>query len=376
MKIGLNLLYMIPEQVGGTQTYAIALLHALAGIDRSNEYYVFLNKEGASLDLQLGGNFHIVKCKFEGHSRFARYVWEQLALPIQLINLKIDVVHSLGYVGPLLSPCPSIVTIPDINFIVLKNDMSILKRSVLRFFSTQSAIRASHVITISNFSKAELARHLKLDWLKICVTHLGSKEEMPENCAMGWNVLKKTYSIREPYIVAFGGGALHKNIMRLIQAYCLLINEFPHQLVLMGHIPSNVDLKRIMNTWHLDGRLITTGYIPDKNMLPLLSHAELFVLPSLYEGFGLPVLEAQEAGVPVVCSSAASLPEVGGEGALYIDPTSSNDMANGIRRCLKNTDMRLSLIAKGKENLKRFSWKKTAVQTLEVYRRVYEAAYQ
>ena len=96
MKIGLNLLYLIPEQVGGTQTYAISLLRALAGIDRSNEYYIFLNKEGASLDLPLGSNFHIVKCKVEGRSQFARYAWEQLAFPFQLKHLKIDIVHSLG----------------------------------------------------------------------------------------------------------------------------------------------------------------------------------------------------------------------------------------------------------------------------------------
>ena len=192
----------------------------------------------------------------------------------------------------------------------------------------------------------------------------------------GWSELKALYSIQEPYIVAFGGGALHKNIARLIKAYCSIKDEFPHQLVLIGHIPSNVNLETIINKHDLKGKLITTRYIPEEDILPLLSHAELFVLPSLYEGFGLPVLEAQQAGIPIVCSSAASLPEVGGEGALYFDPMFSEDLMNAIRQCLTNANIRSSLITKGRENSKRFSWEETARQTLKIYGKVYESLCQ
>jgi glycosyltransferase involved in cell wall biosynthesis len=112
--------------------------------------------------------------------------------------------------------------------------------------------------------------------------------------------------------------------------------------------------------------------VPEEHLLPLLSHADLFVLPSLYEGFGLPVLEAQQAAVAVACSTAGSLPEVGGDGAIYFDPTSLEATADTIHRCLADATLRSQLILKGRENVKRFSWEKTARETLSVYRDVFK----
>src|SRR5258708_14645276 len=161
MKIGLNLLYLVPGLVGGTQTYAVSLIKALARLDRLNQYYIFLNREGAALDLELPSNFHVVVCGFRGSSRPLRYAWEQVVMPFQLKSLGIEIVHSLGYVGSLVSPCPSVVTIPDTNFIALKGTLPAMKQVALQFFSSQSGRRAGRVITISNFSKTELVRGLK-----------------------------------------------------------------------------------------------------------------------------------------------------------------------------------------------------------------------
>ena len=125
-------------------------------------------------------------------------------------------------------------------------------------------------------------------------------------------------------------------------------------------------------TVELRERITLTGSVPQKHILPLLGHADLFVLPSLYEGFGLPVLEAQQAAVAVACSTAGPLPEVGGEGAIYFDPTSVDQTADTIRRCLADATLRSQLILKGRQNLARFSWEKTARETLAVYRNVSE----
>ncbi len=373
MRIGLNLLYLIPGRVGGTQTYGVSLIKALAAIDRSNEYFIFLNREGAALELPLPCNFHVIQCPFRGSHRLNRYAWEQFVLPFQLKSLGIDVLHSLGYVGPLMSPCPAVVTIPDINFIALKNDLPLIKRMILRFFSSQSARGARRVITISHISKNGLVAALKLKPTKITVTHLGPGNGGPDGDGATWKELAALYSIQKPYIVAFGGGALHKNIPRLIEAYHALQEEFPHQLVILGHLPANVDLERAMNEWRLQGRLVTTGYIPEAHLQPVLQHAACFVLPSLYEGFGLPILEAQQAGVPVLCSTAASLPEVAGAGAMYFDPYSVPNLVNAMRRCLTDAEIRLRLSVAGKANLHRFSWEKTARETLEVYQSVCES---
>jgi glycosyltransferase involved in cell wall biosynthesis len=371
MKIGINLLYLLPGMVGGTETYAAGLLQGLAQVDQQDEFVVFVNIESATWPIPEEPNFTRVVCPVRATSRSRRYLFEQCWLPRLLVKYKIDVVHSLGYVGPLISYCSSVVTIHDLNYITLKHTMLAKRRVVLKFFSMQAARRADHVITISNFSKEKITRAIKLNPDKITVIHHGSIKNGNTNLSENWEKLSRRYGTKEPYVVAFGGGFLHKNIPRLIQAFALLKDEFPHSLVLIGRIPSNVDLSvEPIEKW-AKSRIITTGYVPADHILPFLSHADLFVLPSLYEGFGLPVLEAQQAGVAVACSTAGSLPEVGGQGALYFEPTSVGNIAQTIRNCLADAELSSQLILKGQENLNRFSWDKTARETLSVYQNVF-----
>jgi glycosyltransferase involved in cell wall biosynthesis len=369
MKIGINLLYLLPGVVGGTETYAAGLLHGLAEIDRRNEYVVFVNRESESWPLPGVVNFTRVVCPVWAAGRASRYLFEQVRLPRLLAKHQIDVVHSLGYVGPLAAPCPSVVTIHDMNYIRLRRIIPGVKRASLRFFSIQSARRANHVITISDFSKKEICGTIKLDPGKITVTHLGTMRNGPLNSSGNWMELTRRYRIRAPYVVAFGGRTLNKNIPYLIRAFALLKGAFPHSLVLIGHIPSDVDLA--IESEGIQDRMTITGYVPQEHVPSLLSHADLFVLPSLYEGFGLPVLEAQQAAVAVACSTVGSLPEVGGDGALYFDPTSVEHIAGTIRRCLSDAKLRSHLILKGRANLSRFSWDRTARETLSVYQDVF-----
>jgi glycosyltransferase involved in cell wall biosynthesis len=372
MRIGLNLLYLIPGIVGGTEIYAAGLLQGLAQMNQQDEFVVFVNQESENWSLPEASNFCRVVCPVLATSRSRRYLFEQLRLPRLLAKYKIDVVHSLGYVGPLLSPSPSVVTIPDLNYITLRHTMPAKRRVVLQFFSMQAARRADHVITISNFSKEEITRAVKLNPDKITVTHLGPMKNGNTNSSESWVKLSRRYGIQEPYVVAFGGGSLHKNIPRLIQAFALVKDAFPHSLVLIGHIPSNVDLSSKSIGKGVSDRILTTGYVPEEHILALLSHADLFVLPSLYEGFGLPMLEGQQAAVAVASSTAGSLPEVGGNGAFYFDPTSVENIAQTIRHCLADADLRSQLILKGRENLNRFSWDRTAMETLTVYQNIFQ----
>lgn len=363
MRIGINLLYLLPGVVGGTETYAAGLLQGLAEIDRRNEYVVFVNLESENWPLPAA--YTRVVCPVRAANRASRYLFEQVRLSRLLVQYRIDVVHSLGYVGPLFARCPSVVTIPDLNYIAMKQSMPSMKRILLRFFSIRSAQRANRVITISDFSKSEIFRTIKLDPGKITVTHLGTIRNGASNSPGNWIELTRRYRIRPPYVTAFGGGVVHKNIPRLIRAFALVKDTFPHSLVLIGHLPADVDLAA--ESEGTRDRITITGYVPEKDVLPLLGHADLFVLPSLYEGFGLPVLEAQRAEVAVACSSAGSLPEVGGHGALYFDPVSVENIAHTIRHCLADEKLRRRLILKGRENLTRFSWDKTARETLSVY---------
>ncbi|MBU4269151.1 MAG: glycosyltransferase family 4 protein [Acidobacteria bacterium] len=366
MRIAINLLYLLPGVVGGTETYAAGLLHGLALVDSQNEYIVFVNRESASWPIPLSGSFKRVICQVAATNRAQRYFFEQFRLPGLLKNHGVDLVHSLGYVGPLRTPCPAVVTVPDLNYLTIGHTMPLGKRHLLRFFSIQAAQRSKAVITISSYSKSMICDKLEIHPSKVTVTLLGPRWDDPFISQDVVSKIKASYGISVPYLVAFGGGAVHKNIPRLLQALAALKKDLSHKLVLIGRLPADVDPEE------LPADIIVTGYVPAEHVLPLLSAAEIFILPSLHEGFGLPVLEAQQAGVPVVCSTAGSLPEVAGEGATYFDPYSVEDMADKIARVARDSELRTGLRQRGLVNVKRFSWEQTARETLSVYTQVYE----
>ncbi len=371
MRIGLNLLYLIPGVVGGTETYAVSLIKALAEIDQDNEYFVFVNQESSLLELTDAPNFHRIVCKFHATRRVVRYAWEQLLLPSQVRHYRLDLLHSLGYFGPLATPCPSIVTSCDLNYIALRSFIPAVRRCVVQFFSTQAAKRSAHVITISDFSKREICRFMRLDSDRVTVTHLGPGWSDSSGDASLWSAIQDLYHLPQPYVVAFGGGSMHKNIPRLIKAFGKISKDFPHTLVLFGQLPSGLDPIQAATEAGATNHIKVLGYVPRTHISPLLGHADLFVLPSLYEGFGMPVLEAQQADVAIVCSSAGSLPEVAGEGAVFFDPLSVDDMAKTMHRCLIDSVLRAKLRRLGSANVKRFRWEKTAQETLAVYEKVY-----
>ena len=364
MRIGLNLLFLIPGVVGGTETYAVGLVRALARVDPASEFLVFLSSEASSLALTDAPNVRRVVCPVKAVLRSVRYLWEQAVLPFQLPTYKLDLLHSLGYVGPLFTKCPQVVTIPDLNFQVLKGVMPEPKRRILEFFSVRSARRAARVITLSHSSKAQIVDSLGLDSDKVIVTHLAAPQETEQT---SWEVVRAHYGLPDRFVVAIGGASAHKNLPRLIEAFDQVAHHLPHSLLLLGQLPQEVNgLLRAPAS--AANRLLLPGYVPERDKRAILRHADLLVMPSLYEGFGLPVVEAQQEGVPVACSQASSLPEVAGEGALLFDPLSVEQMAAAIQRCLTDMPLRERLIRLGTENLKRFDWERTAQETLNAYR--------
>ena len=365
MLIALNLLYLIPGVVGGTETYARSLINALAEQDQENEYAVFLSKEAADLDVTPGPNFRRIVCPVVAMRRAMRYGWEQGILPLQLLREKPDLVHSLGYVSPLAARCPQVVTVHDVNYLGHKGRRTAIGRRAFRFFVEQTVRRADRVITVSGFSKSEIVKHMNVPADKVTVVHSAGREagDAPAQRASETEVVR---NIGRPYIMAFSSLSAHKNIPRLISAFSKISSSVPHALVLVGHLPEKTAARSQMQS-AVDERVIFTGYIPDSDVESLMHGASLFAFPSLYEGFGLPVLDAQHAGVPVACSSAGALPEVAGEGALLFDPFSVDDMAHALKRCLMDMDLRNTLVADGYDNARQFSWGRTARETLDVY---------
>ncbi|HLN81533.1 MAG TPA: glycosyltransferase family 1 protein, partial [Thermoanaerobaculia bacterium] len=175
--------------------------------------------------------------------------------------------------------------------------------------------------------------------------------------------------IRKPYLICFSSPSPHKNIPALLQAFAMAQEKhrLMHQLVVVGHLPPGLPIGR---DGIRDDSVRVVGYLQDADLSTVVAGAELLVFPSLYEGFGLPVLEAMSAGVPVICSDRASLPEVAGDAALFFDPTNISEMSETLARAVTDRRLRETLREKGRQNVARFSWDRTAAETLNVYRRV------
>jgi len=368
MRVALNLLYLIPGVVGGTETYARSLIQALARRDDDNEYDVFVSREAAGLDVTPGPNFRRIVCPVVAMQRAWRYTWEQGALPIQLLRQRPALVHSLGYVSPLAARCPQVVSVHDLNYLGHKGRRTAFGRRAFQFFVERSVKRAKSVITISEFSRGEIIRNLRVPPEKVKVVYLAGREA--DGDASGPRADREiVLSVTRPYILAFSSLSAHKNIRRLIAAFAKIASTVPHSLVLVGHLPEKTGVRQDIEAAGGD-RVHFTGYLPDDDVDALMRDASLFAFPSLYEGFGLPIIDAQHAGVPVACSSAGALPEVAGDGALTFDPLSVEDMANALQRGLVDMDLRAGIVAKGYENARRFSWDRTARETLAVYQSV------
>lgn len=369
MRIALNLLYLIPGVVGGTQTYAVELMQALARRDAENEYLYFVNREAADFPFVDAHNFRRVVCPLNATRRAVRYAWEQAVFPRLLRSQRVDVVHSLGYVGPLSTASRHVVTIHDLNYLCHENMIRPTQRKLLARMVPAVARAADHILAISEFSKNQIVEHIGVPAEKVTVTLLGARK-MPSVSSEVQSETLTRYGVKTPYVVAFSSPSPHKNIGRLIEAFAQVKDTIPHSLVLIGHAPAAQDWQAESARAGLAGRTVTTGYVPDEDVILLLAQADLFVFPSLYEGFGLPALEAQQAGVAVASSNISSLPEIAGEGAVYFDPCSVAEITQTLRRCLADAELRRTLVGKGQRNLTRFDWNETARQTLEVYRRV------
>lgn len=370
MRVGLNLLYLIPGQNGGTQTYAESLINALAAIDAEDDFTVFVSAEGAALALPAQPNFHKVVCPVRAVRREVRYAYEQLVFPWRMRGCRLDVLHSLGYVGPLAASCPQVVSVHDLIYRGHQAGMTGRKQKALEFFVRQAVRRFSRIITISENSKREIVADNEINPEKITVTYLaGRPPAAPSTPAQRVPVLSR-YGITAPYVLAFSSPNPVKNISRLLEAFAAACADLPHQIVLIGHPPAGTSFAAEAERVGLGGRVIAAGYVPGADIGPLLQGADLFAFPSLYEGFGLPVLDAQQEEVPVICSQAASLPEVAGDGALLFDPLSPEAIQEALRAGLLDEPLRARLRAQGRANAAKFTWERTARQTLDVYRQV------
>jgi glycosyltransferase involved in cell wall biosynthesis len=298
-----------------------------------------------------------------------------LTLSRELRRHPVDVLH-VQYTAPPFAPCPVVTTIHDLAFEHLPETFNRRSWMQLRLTVRQTARRAAHIITVSEYSRADIGRTYGIAPQRITVT----PEAAPPNLLPVTNEtelrrIRENYGIRENYILSLCSIQPRKNLVRLIEAYSSLRGLRPEvklpQLVLAGKRGwLDSETFRAAERNALGNDLLFTGYVPEPDLAGLYSGAICFVYPSYFEGFGLPVVEAMQCGVPVIAGNRTSLPEIVGEAGLLFDPFDTQALVSALKHVLDDAEYRASLRAKGLAKAKQFNWRTTARLTLGVYERV------
>ncbi|HUT02931.1 MAG TPA: glycosyltransferase family 1 protein [bacterium] len=367
---------MTPARIGidcrkildyGIGTITSNLIKNLALVDTEDEYSLL----GDPAQIQKPGhNFTVVR---ESAKRYS--ISESIRLPLKARKLRLDLLHWLHYASSPLKPCRYVISIHDINHLLFPE---LLRSKTARLYA-KSMLRlatrvADRIITASNTSKAEIVKHLHVPEDKISVIYNGVAEifkpQPPEEVIQR---LKTDYAIEPPYILYVGSLREHKNVARLLEAFknLKMSLECDHSLVIVGDHPKQ---RAVLENYVKRNRLAQSvrflGAVPHDKLPVLYSGAHLFVFPTLYEGFGLPVLEAMACGVPVCASDIHALREVAGDAAAFFRPYEPLDMADVMASVIMDPDIYDALKENGLQRASTFSWRRTAEQTLAVYQEV------
>ena len=366
-----------PVQKRGIGNYVVNLINGLQQVDTDNEYYIFVGSDTRDLFDLHAANFYPVVVPLRHDPRWllrpVYFVWQNSFIALPLARRRIDVLH-LPNLLPLAVPfVPTVVTVPDLT--EFKVDKYGTFRQFYRKFLPHLIVRtSSRIITISENSKRELVEETgvfpdKVDvtYLAPGVVHSGSVDHKDN----GRVLLRERFGIEDDYILYVGSWLPHKNIPRLLSAFAKLKKGagIRQSLVLVGKADST--LRSLLEKAHelsIEDHVIVTGYVPDDELPILYAGADLFVFPSISEGFGMPILEAMTYETPVITSNVSSLSEIAKDAAVTIDPFSVHELADAMLTVLNNDDLRNSLIARGKERAKQFSWTTCAKQTVDVYK--------
>jgi glycosyltransferase involved in cell wall biosynthesis len=355
--------------------------HMVGGHETGNETYVKGLVDGFKatpdgLDLvvyKVGppwttGSAHV---RFQSLTTANPYVRLGAELAIRSMAQRLDILH-MSYTAPLWATTPVVLTVHDICFVTNPEWFSERDSRVLREQVPRSIRQAAHVITDSRDARSKIIEHYRVrdDHITAIPIGAGSGAEPIDAAAAKSELEAIGVSPERPYVLTVGNLQPRKNLVRLVNAFKALVQQGRDiDLVVVGprHYRSDDAVEAAAG---VNERVHFTGYVTDRQLAAAYRCATLFVFPSLYEGFGLPALEAMAHGVPIASSDAGSLPEVCGEAAVYFDPLSVDAIAGSIDRLLQDAELRRRLVAMGASRVKEFTWARTAAMTLEVYKKV------
>ncbi len=357
MHIGIDTRFLIPGRIGGSETYTRNLIAALGRIDHQNTYNIFTIPQNEPLFQDLPPNFNT----YPNH--YANFSGE-----LDLIHFPGTTVHSRP------QNIPAVITVHDLQHLYWPGFFSLRER-LRRWRQDRPSIhQAAHIIAISDFTRQTIADKYPTAVSKTTTIHSGVAAEFFQPATeRAKAALRQRYKLPDPFALYPAYCWPHKNHKRLFEAIHILKHHFStnYNLVLSGFDPGETpaDWQPLLDSLGSDTVQIV-GYLPEKELPTLYQTAELLVFPSLFEGFGLPVLEAMAAGTAVICTNTGSLPEIAGDAAVFVDLFDSYALAEAMHNLLANSARRQKLIENGRQQAQTFSWEKTAQETLKVYQEV------
>lgn len=359
----------IKNRVGSGQ-YAYEILKNLEKIDLENEYTILLPTPKLD-DLpkeRKGWEYRVLK---------PNKLWTRIALPVALYlaRQKPDLFFSPTHYIPRFSPVKTICTIFDLGYLHFPETLKVDDLYKLKNWTKFSIENSSKILAISQFTKKDIIENYGVSPDKIIITPLGFDEKIfkPIKDNKRIETTLKKYNINGDYIIYIGTIQPRKNLLRLIEA----ISSVEIKLVIVGKTTGPgrqgwkyEEILQAPKKFGINDKVIFTGFVETEDLPALLSGSKMFVFPSLWEGFGIPVLEAMACGAPVIVSNVASLPEVVGKSGTYVDPYSVDSIKKGIEILLKDEKLRQKKVQLGKMQVKKFSWVDCARKTLEVFKDV------
>jgi glycosyltransferase involved in cell wall biosynthesis len=352
-RIGVNALYLIPGGVGGTEIYLRELLAALARIDTANEYFVFTNRETGADLVPRRANFHYKPQRVRASFRPARILWEQIVLPLEASQYRLDVMFNPGFTAPVLAACPSITVFHDMQHKRHPEHFRWFDLPFWRLLLWASARRSQRLIADSESTRADLLHYYQLLPERIDVIALGVE---PRFFGLDRTNL-------EPYMLCVSTLHPHKNLDRLIRAYARRKRGFRLTMVGMRGFHTR-PLERLIAELGITDAVQLTGWIAREELYRLYERAHAFIYPSTFEGFGMPVLESLAAGIPTACSDIPVLREVAGDAALFFDPLDEDAIATALDCITTDSAIRRRLAEVGPARARGFTWEQTATKTL------------